>query len=273
MRKRVIALAFALQLMIIPALLPAQSTVDVDFTGDGVVNFLDFVEFAVGFGNSDLKVDLDGNGDVNFLDFVAFAIAFSAPPKETVTYEVTFEGKWSEETHPDDFPSFRHYFSELVGATHDSSVVFWKPGEFATPGIKDMAEIGLTGTFEDEVKPAIEAGRAEFILLGGNIKVSPGSVSLTFEMSESHPLATLVTMIAPSPDWFVGVSGLSLSPEGTWLDTVVVDLHAYDAGTDSGLSFESDDVVTEPPQPIARMQSRPFHSDSPPLGTFTFVRQ
>ena len=29
-------------------------------------------------------------------------------------------------------------------------------------------------------------------------------------VTTDHPRVTLVTMIAPSPDWFVGVSGLSL---------------------------------------------------------------
>ncbi len=279
MRKRVMTLGFTLQLLTIPALLPAQSTVDIDFTGDGVVNFFDFVEFAVGFGNLDLKVDLDGNGDVNFFDFVAFAVEFGKPPKETVTYEVIFEGKWSQETHPEDFPIFRNYFSDLVGATHDSDVVFWQPGGLATPGIKQMAELGFTNKLRAEVEVAMEAGTAEFHLpeelqlLEMSMERSPGLLSMTFEITESHPLVTLVTMIAPSPDWFVGVSGLNLFPEGTWLDTLAVDLFAYDAGTDSGVTFETDDVVTDPPQPIKKIQSSPLPGGSPPLGTLTFVRQ
>ena len=279
MRKRVITLGFALQLVIIPALLQARTTVNIDFTKDGVVNFLDFVEFVVGFGNLDLKVDLDGNGDVDFLDFVAFAIEFGKPPKETTTYEVVFEGKWSQETHPDDFPVFRNYFSDLVGATHNSDVVFWQPDGLSTPGIKQMAELGLTDRLRAEVEVAMEAGTAEFHLpeeyhlLGTSMERSPGLLSLMFEITESHPLLTLVTMIAPSPDWFVGVSGANLFPEGTWLDTLAVDLYAYDAGTDSGVTFETEDVLTDPPQPIKRIQSSLFPGGSPPVGTLTFVRQ
>ena len=276
MRKRFITLVFALQLMFIPALLCAQSAVDVDLNGDGDINFFDFLEFVVGFGNADLKVDLDGSGAVDFLDFVAFAIAFGPPqeePERTATYEVAFASTWSSQNHPEDFPSSSAHFSPLIGATHDSEVVFWQAGGLATPGIKDMAELGTTGLLTTEVNAAISAGTAELRLSGSGLGESPGSVSLTFEISESHPLVTLVTMIAPSPDWFVGVSGLSLFTAGTFLDILAVDLHAYDAGTDSGVFYASDDAVTDPPQPISKIQSSPFLSGSPRLGTFTFVRQ
>ena len=276
MAKHFIALGLALQLTMIPTLMRAQSTVDIDFTGDGVINFFDFVEFVVGFGNSDLTVDLDGNGDVNFLDFVVFAIEFGGntePPKETATFEVTFESAWSAETHPDNFPSSSAHFSALIGATHNSEVIFWQAGGLATAGIKDMAEFGATGLLTTEVNTAIDAGTAELRLSGSGLGESPGSVSLTFEISESHPRVTLVSMIAPSPDWFVGVSGINLFAAGAFLDFLAVDLHAYDAGTDSGVTYTSEDSVTDPPQGISRIQSSPFGSGTLRLGTFTFVRQ
>ncbi len=40
----------------------------------------------------------------------------------------------------------------------------------------------------------------------------PGSTSLDFELTEDFPLVTLVAMIAPSPDWFIGVRNLDLRP-------------------------------------------------------------
>lgn len=43
----------------------------------------------------------------------------------------------------------------------------------------------------------------------------------------------------PSPDWIVGVSGLNLcTRDCTWIKNKVVDLYPYDAGTDSGISYE-----------------------------------
>jgi hypothetical protein len=81
-------------------------------------------------------------------------------------------------------------------------------------------------------------------------------------------------MIAPSPDWFVGVSGLSLYQNGQWLEEKVVELFPYDAGTDSGNTYASRNEPMETPDVIRRIETEPFLIDGsvPPLGTFTFSR-
>ena len=79
----------------------------------------------------------------------------------------------------------------------------------ATPGMERMAEVGSRTTLQSEFQTAISAGTAQSVILGGGIG-SPGSTTTSFETSSAFPLVTLVTMIAPSPDWFVGVSGLNL---------------------------------------------------------------
>ena len=84
-------------------------------------------------------------------------------------------------------------------------------------------------------------------------------------------MVTLVSMIAPSPDWFVGVHGLALLEDAMWKDEIVVQLFAYDAGTDSGVTYASANQATDPPVVIARIQVSPFDA-SDPLGTFTFTR-
>jgi hypothetical protein len=76
-------------------------------------------------------------------------------------------------------------------------------------------------------------------------------------------------MIAPSPDWFVGVSGLELFRDGLWRRQVTVELQAYDAGTDSGIDFVSPNEATQPARPIALLTGFPFQNGTP-LGTFTF---
>jgi hypothetical protein len=82
-------------------------------------------------------------------------------------------------------------------------------------------------------------------------------------------------MIAPSPDWFVGVSSLNLLENGQWASNKVVDLYAYDAGTDSGTTYISANSVTSPPVNIYKIQSAHFLVDEilQPLGTFTFTKQ
>jgi hypothetical protein len=187
-------------------------------------------------------------------------------------YEVTFESTWSASTHPYNFPTNPH-FSGLIGATHDSTVVFWKEGELASAGIKNVAEKGSKNPFDNEIDAAIAADTAFNKLSGGGIGTSPGSVRLTFQVSNAYPLVTLVSMIAPSPDWFVGVSGLSLDENGEWVSEKVVDLYLYDAGTDSGTDFTSRDVVTTPPVVIARINESVLAGSSAPYGTFAFTKK
>lgn len=191
----------------------------------------------------------------------------------TARYRVSFQGAWSAASHPVDFPSTAH-FSPLVGGTHNGSASFWSEGLFASLGIKDMAERGRTSPLDQEVEAAIAAGTAEHLLVGGGIGTSPGSVALEFEISRAHPLVTLVSMVAPSPDWFVGVSALPLLENGRWVDERRIDLIPWDAGTDSGSTFASPDLVTAPLQPISRIVTMPLSPGGrvTPLGVFTFAR-
>ena len=197
-----------------------------------------------------------------------------AAAQSTATYEVTFETSWSATTHPDGFPPNPH-FSGLIGATHDSTATFWAEGETASTGIKNMAETGSKSVLSSEVEIAIKLGRAEAVLSGGGISPSPGSRRLTFSLSEAYPLVTLVSMLAPSPDWFVGVRGLLMREQDAWVDTLVVDLFTYDAGTDSGTTYTASNQATNPPQPIVKIETVPFlvNAAVPPVGTFTFILQ
>jgi hypothetical protein len=186
---------------------------------------------------------------------------------------VTFEATWSAATHPADFPPNPH-FSGLIGGTHRSAVSFWQVGGLATEGIRLMAERGRQTPLDLEVGAAIAAGTAQNLLVGDDVPRSPGSVSLDFAVTPDYPLVTLVTMVAPSPDWFVGVSGLSLLEDGDWVAERSVDLFAYDAGTDSGRSYRSADAVTSPPEAIHRIASAPVAVDgaATPMGRFVFRR-
>jgi hypothetical protein len=195
-------------------------------------------------------------------------------PSPTARYRVTFEATWSRETHPNRFPANPH-FSGLIGATHQSDLRFWEVGRLASDGIEAMAERGSKSPFDQEIQMRIAEGRAENLLSGGDVPRSPGTVSLELTISTAHSAVTLVSMIAPSPDWFVGVSALDLIQDGDWADELVVDLHPYDAGTDSGTTYDSRDRDTVPPAAISRIEGPPLQVGGmvPPLGTFTFRRQ
>lgn len=196
------------------------------------------------------------------------------PAPATARYRVVFESTWSAATHPTDFPADDPHFSGLIGGTHKSSVTFWQEGALASDGIKDMAERGRKTPLDSEVQQAITGGHAEHLLSGPDVDFSPGSASLEFDISQAFPLVSLVAMIAPSPDWFVGVSGLELFANGQWRESVRVDLVGFDAGTDSGTTYRSANLESNPREPIKLLSGYPVESAGSvgPFGTFTFTR-
>ena len=200
-----------------------------------------------------------------------FASSLAAQP--AATYEVTFEATWSAVTFPEDFPPNPH-FSRLVGAAHAPEAVLWEPGGTATAGVEQMAETGGVTMLQAEVEALAVGGVAARELVGGNLPLSPGTTVMTVDLDADAPLLTLVTMVAPSPDWFVGVSGLDLRDGDGWVDERTVDLYVYDAGTDSGPTYTSPDEDTDPQEPIARIEVAPFlvGGRPAPVGTFTFRR-
>lgn len=192
-----------------------------------------------------------------------------APSTELATYTITFTSTWRAETHPG-FPDGAH-FSPLIGASHNVSATFWLTDTLASAGMEQMAETGGTSMLRSEFTAAGAAVR--MLITGPGLATSPDQVTLpAFTMSHSHPLVTLVSMIAPSPDWFVGVHDLSLLDEtGAWQDQLVVTLVPYDAGTDDGADYTAPDQEPAVHHAIAQISGQPPFSTAP-LGTFTFTR-
>jgi len=191
----------------------------------------------------------------------------------TARYRVVFDSTWSASTHPTDFPDTAHY-SGLIGGTHSSAISFWQEGSVASEGIRQMSERGRKSPLDTEVQHGIATGLAQYLLSGPELAATPGSASMEFDVSQTHPLVTLVTMVAPSPDWFVGVSGLALFQNGQWRDEVRVELAGFDAGTDSGATYRSADRETIPRAVISRLAGYPVELAGVvrPVGTFTFTK-
>lgn len=193
---------------------------------------------------------------------------------QSATYQLTFSASWSSTTHPTDFPMNPH-FSPMVGTTHNNSYILWRDGGVASDGVENMAELGQTAGIETEVADAISAGTAENVIVADSgISLSPGTANVTFSITESFSLVSVVTMIAPSPDWFVGVDSVDLCDGTNWKNTLSLELQPYDSGTDSGVTFTSADADVTPHQPIAEITGEPFLKDGnvAPMGVFTFER-
>jgi hypothetical protein len=193
-------------------------------------------------------------------------------PASSARYELTFEASWSEETHPTDFPANPH-FSGLIGAAHSPAVSLWEEGKPASAGMMSMAETGDKQALMDEIRSLIDAGDACTTISGGAVSPSPGLVKMTITVTQDCPAVSVVSMVAPSPDWFVGVSGLSLLEGDRWVEQVEVELLPFDAGTDSGASYTSPNMETQKPEGIRNIETPPLATGgkAEPLGTFTFT--
>jgi hypothetical protein len=92
------------------------------------------------------------------------------------------------------------------------------------------------------------------------------------EVTADHPLVSVVSMIAPSPDWMAGVSGANTYDEaaGEFRQSLTVDLYAIDAGTDSGATYTAANNATAPPVGAFLIPGAPFNNLS--VGTVELTR-
>ncbi|MBR9922445.1 MAG: hypothetical protein GYB31_16530 [Bacteroidetes bacterium] len=211
-----------------------------------------------------------------FFILLAATLTLAACDKENlpdgIEYTVEFTGTWTSTDHPTDFPDNAH-FSTAIGMTHAPGVSFWSVGELASEGVEEMAETGKTGPLESEIEPLVESGQALQLIVGDRLATGTTSVSFTIVVDDDHPEVSLVSMIAPSPDWFVGVDGLSLKENGEWVESLTVNLDNFDSGTDSGTMFKSANTDTDPPENIFQITESPLDYEDKPLAYFKFTRK
>jgi len=175
---------------------------------------------------------------------------------QTRTYLVEVESTWSTTTHPGAFPPAAH-FSHFGGAVHSAAADFWSVGELASPGMVRMAERGSLIELDDEVLAAIDAGTASQLIFETRWFCPPetshpscGALFFEIEVSPAFPLVTLASMLAPTPDWFVGIDSEPLMEDGAWVREKVVTLYPYDGGTRAQNEFDLFGPLTTPPDPI-----------------------
>ena len=185
----------------------------------------------------------------------------------TATYRVTFSGSWTTASTPGGVVSSAH-FTTLIGAVHNGNVTFWQSGGMASRGIEIMAETGGTSTLRSEIEAS---AHVHSVIQRGVSFGGTGTAAFDLDVPDDHPLITLTSMIGPSPDWFVGINGLSLlDGQGNWRATVQVDLYPYDAGTEDGTEFTLSNSDTNPQENITSIRNTGKFSDEP-MAMLSFV--
>ena len=85
-------------------------------------------------------------------------------------------------------------------------------------------------------------------------------------------------MLAPSPDWFVGIDSLDMCNSGKWRESMnVTMLPPWDAGTEDGTAFSTNNAATNPHVNIFEITNNTagvFNAPNPiaSLGEFRFVK-
>uniref|UniRef100_A0A669CDN4 Spondin-1 n=1 Tax=Oreochromis niloticus TaxID=8128 RepID=A0A669CDN4_ORENI len=185
----------------------------------------------------------------------------------TAKYRVTFYGNWSEKIHPKDYPRRANHWSAIIGSSHSKNYVLWEYGGFASEGVKQVAELGSPVKMEEEIRQkgdevlTVIKMKAQWPAWQPlNVRAAP---SAEFSVDRTRHLMSFLTMLGPSPDWNVGLSAEDLcTKECGWVQKVVQDLIPWDAGTDSGVSYESPNKPTVPQDKIRPLTSLD-HPQSP----------
>jgi len=208
------------------------------------------------------------------LGLIIVAIIFVRCTKEDTsiaTYKVNFCLNWNNNDFPTDYPSNAH-FSKLIGWSHQSENDLFAIGKIASNGIKEMAELGDNSILKNELNNNIKDGKGLNFIIGNNLNNGVGTISFNIDVNEENPSVTLATMLAPSPDWYVAVVNVNLFENESFIKEKTISGLIYDAGTDSGKTFKSNNNKTIPKEPISIKTSSPLGSGDN-LCSVTFTKK
>jgi hypothetical protein len=221
------------------------------------------------------------------MKFVYFALILSlaffsckkdetaAPSFSEARYTITVTGKWASPAFT--VPANVHY-TYFVGMVHNSNAYLWKEGVKASPGTESVAETGNTIPILAEIDSMIAAKNA-IGLIAFIPPSATGSQGVNIYCNSNYSFVSFESMLAPTPDWFVGVSGINLYNNKNWVADTIINLYARDAGTEDGDVFGYNNLATSPQQNVHLLlasQAMVLANGNPvlaPIATARFTRQ
>ena len=209
-----------------------------------------------------------------YLVLSIFVLLSSFSNAQDAFYKIEFISNWSITTHPADYPSSSAHWSPLIGTTHKNAAPFLQLGVLASPGVEQVAETGGTSTITNEINAIIATGNAYEIINGSGLSSGLGTITINnVGVDADFQYITLITMIAPSPDWVAQINNVKLTDAGNnWFSSISVDVYATDTGTDSGATYSSINANTNPAVNISSLENTLPFSDQI-VGTFVFTLQ
>jgi len=191
------------------------------------------------------------------MDFLRI-VSSNIPATMSVTYSCVLSNKWSNATHPVDYPSIAGsaHWTDPVLVAHSGNYEVWSPTTFATPGVEAVAEGGITGILQDEICLAQYKGLAGEMVIGRNQfnRGDPPQVFETISLTPNFPYLSTITMAGPSPDWFTGFYNvLPVDAQQFWYESFEIETYPWDAGTETGETYSISNLPEDPHVPIFRL--------------------
>ncbi|MDC7994734.1 spondin domain-containing protein [Altibacter sp. HG106] len=190
------------------------------------------------------------------------------------TYLVTFTPNFTDTAFPDDYPS-NPMFSGMVLAVHGEDKAIFQPGTLASDALRVFAEEGESSDLVSDLRMSGDEDSVDFLVSTYPQSEGPTTAqSVTVTIDPDHTAISFVSSLLPSPDWFVGINTVSMIESTNSLyDELTVNVVAYDAGTDSGTTYDSSDMPTTPQDPIRLIESAPLGGGvGAVIGTLRFER-
>lgn len=183
-------------------------------------------------------------------------------PTPSATYRITFRPDFTADNFPEDYPD-NPRFSEILVAVHATNSHIFQEGTQASDGIKALAETGDPAELVNELSAQGDDDTILFLVtVAPNDGGPTDEQAVTVTIDPEKTSISFITSLSPSPDWFVGVDAQSLVTGNTLVEELDINLVAFDAGTDSGMSYESPDEPTDPPGLITEIDTPPLGNDS-----------
>ena len=191
------------------------------------------------------------------------------------TYKVTVSGKWK-------LPEFsiptNVHFTSLVGMIHNNNSYLFRPGSNATLGVERQAEDGNGIPLLAEIDTLISQKKAAASSIIFTLPYN-ADVSTFIYANSSYSIYSCMSMIAPTPDWFIGLHDFNLLRNGQWISDTTVNMFVYDAGTEDGDVFNQSGASTTPQQPVTLLTAPKAtvlangNATLAPMATIRFTRQ
>ncbi|MDZ4794267.1 MAG: spondin domain-containing protein [Bacteroidota bacterium] len=191
-------------------------------------------------------------------------------------YEITITGKWTSPNFT--VPGGAHY-TVFAGMVHNTQASMWKAGSNASPGTELLAENGNATILLNEVDSMIKTKNASALIFFLPPAINNGLGKSGIYCNNNYSVVSFASMLGPTPDWFVGISGLNLYNGIQWVSDTTINLYAYDAGTEEGDVLGYNNPASMPQQTIHLLEASratALANGNPilaPIATVRFTRQ